>query len=810
MILKELIDDGLDACEEQGIAPKITATVTEDYIEVADNGSGIPVDTVDRLLDFSVRVSSRASYVGPTRGAQGQALKSLIGMPYVLDPGVGYARITGGGFASEITIGVDQIKQAPVVTMDRWADEGSVVRICLSTPDGRASSQGFVGEARCLQQLRALAFAFTVVNPHLTLTLDLLGNVECWDATDLEWSKWKPGPASAHWYEADDLERLIAAYIKHDQEHPSQHQRVVRDLLAEDFEGLSSTAKQKRILDATGLVRTPISELVNGGREFDHQKIEELLWFMQDETSVPAKPSRKAARDFGLIGEDHIRTRFAQESDMVEDSFDYRLIHTFEDGVPQITEVAFAAVEEYDERTLVAGVNWSPRWESPFRFSNYRSLDTILTDRRMDEDEPIMLLVHTANPRAHYTNPGKSAVQVRHEDIERAVEAVGRKWTQQRKQEERHAAASAKRKHMWASKGRKSIKEACYEYLPRAWAKASNDGQYPASADQIFYQLRPLLDADDAVEQKLDSGQRREYFKNTILPEYLAERDVDWDVIRGARGTFEEPHTNIEIPISTLAVRRYLATDDPGWTLEALSHEFPTNGPSNRISAVLVCEKEGFHEQLRVARVKDCYDVGLASTKGMSVHAARKLADELGVPILILHDFDKEGISIRSQFPSAIDVGLRIEDIEGIPTERRPLDTKQKESTRVNLRRNGASEAEIEFLLDDMKRVELNAMTAPEFIAFVERKLKDHKIVKVIPDADTLKAAWTRAHLIKQVNEFIEGERDAREDTPPMPSDLGKRIKRVLRREPELAWDDAVWRLGRQPGPRTTKPRKAP
>ena len=70
VILKELIDDGLDACEEQGIAPKITATVTEDYIEVADNGSGIPVDTVDRLLDFSVRVSSRASYVGPTREAR--------------------------------------------------------------------------------------------------------------------------------------------------------------------------------------------------------------------------------------------------------------------------------------------------------------------------------------------------------------------------------------------------------------------------------------------------------------------------------------------------------------------------------------------------------------------------------------------------------------------------------------------------------------------------------------------------------------------------------------------------------------------
>ena len=50
-----------------------------------DNGPGIPADVVEDILDFSVRVSSREAYVSPTRGAQGNALKTIVAMPFVLD-----------------------------------------------------------------------------------------------------------------------------------------------------------------------------------------------------------------------------------------------------------------------------------------------------------------------------------------------------------------------------------------------------------------------------------------------------------------------------------------------------------------------------------------------------------------------------------------------------------------------------------------------------------------------------------------------------------------------------------------------------
>src|SRR5262245_32744077 len=74
VVLKELMDNSLDACEEADIAPEITVTVSDDGILVQDNGLGIPPETVAGVLDFGVRVSSREAYVSPTRGAQGNAL----------------------------------------------------------------------------------------------------------------------------------------------------------------------------------------------------------------------------------------------------------------------------------------------------------------------------------------------------------------------------------------------------------------------------------------------------------------------------------------------------------------------------------------------------------------------------------------------------------------------------------------------------------------------------------------------------------------------------------------------------------------
>jgi DNA topoisomerase VI subunit B len=238
VIAKELLDNALDACEEANVSPDIGVTVTGDGITVTDNGPGIPAKTVEGILDYSVRVSSREAYVSPTRGAQGNALKTILAMPFVLDGNHGRVEITAHGQRHEIIFGVDRIRQQPALAHTTHAAENvktdTVIKVWW--PDS-ACSMLTDAEARFLQ----LADDYTFLNPHLTLMVDWFGKRTTTAATTRKWAKWLPSePTSAHWYGQEDFERLISAYVAHDQDRGAD--RSVRELVKE-FRGLTGTAK---------------------------------------------------------------------------------------------------------------------------------------------------------------------------------------------------------------------------------------------------------------------------------------------------------------------------------------------------------------------------------------------------------------------------------------------------------------------------------------------------------------------------------------------------------------------------------------
>ena len=45
-----------------------------------------------------------------------------------------------------------------------------------------------------------------------------------------------------------------------------------------------------------------------------------------------------------------------------------------------------------------------------------------------------------------------------------------------------------------------------------------------------------------------------QYFTQQLLPEYIEEKGVAWNVVYDARGHFLEPHTEHEVPLGTLQV----------------------------------------------------------------------------------------------------------------------------------------------------------------------------------------------------------------------------------------------------------------
>jgi hypothetical protein len=193
---------------------------------------------------------------------------------------------------------------------------------------------------------------------------------------------------------------------------------------------------------------------------------------------------------------------------------------------------------------------------------------------------------------------------------------VTKRWTRQRKAEEKRTRSVGSRSYLWAS-SRTSLKEICHQLLPDAWAKASNNGELPTHWRQIFYVIRPLV----AEHPHADRPMTDSHFKN-ILEDYLEWNAPGWDVLRGARGVFKEPHTRAgdkdTLAMSTAAVRNYLhaARSERSLAVETVRTRFPTAGPANRFGAILICEKEGFDDLLEARRVPERYDIALMSTKG--------------------------------------------------------------------------------------------------------------------------------------------------------------------------------------------------
>ena len=229
-------------------------------------------------------------------------------------------------------------------------------------------------------RLLQLASAYGFINPHLRLTISGSGGHET-EASDRLWQKWKPSdPTSSRWYRPENLERLLGAYLSHDAERGRE--RTVREFIAE-FRGLSGTAKQKAVLEATGLARAPLSRLLNSKNAFDRDAVEALLQAM----AANSKPGRPEA--LGIIGVDHLRTKF-ETAGCAMDTFRCKTVKGTTDGVPWVIEAAFAWRPEnppgqdgrYTTRQLITGVNWSPGIVNPFRSLGYgRSLESLLAEK---------------------------------------------------------------------------------------------------------------------------------------------------------------------------------------------------------------------------------------------------------------------------------------------------------------------------------------------------------------------------------------------------------------------------------------------
>jgi hypothetical protein len=384
---------------------------------------------------------------------------------------------------------------------------------------------------------------------------------------------------------------------------------------------------------------------------------------------------------------------------------------------------------------------------------------------------------------------------------------VTKDWAKQRKAEERHASAEMNRRaKLVRASDYYNFRSAAFEVMEQAYLKASANGTLPASARQVMYQARPFIQEMMGGEQLND-----QYFCQQLLPDYMDKFRYNWDVTYDDRGHFTEPHTGHSIGLGTISVRDYLAGItapkfvEPGFAAGSIE----TCGPSGCFGAALFCEKEGFGPLFEAAKLQERFDIAFMSPKGMSSTAARTLIESLSrhqVPMIVLHDFDKAGFSIigtlkrntrRFSFShevKIIDLGLRLADVRELGLEASAEDVFDRGSDsarRENLLLNGATKQEVNFLLS--KRVELNALTSDQLVAFIERKLVKHGIKKLVPKADLLGDAYRLFVRNKRVEAIVEEAINGIEKQDvDVPENLGARVAAHLKKHPELRWDQAV------------------
>jgi hypothetical protein len=359
---------------------------------------------------------------------------------------------------------------------------------------------------------------------------------------------------------------------------------------------------------------------------------------------------------------------------------------------------------------------------------------------------------------------------------------------------------------------RVSQKDVVLENLDAVIASVSGGSEFRFNERQIFYQLRPIV--LEETGQPLQIGN----FK-AIITDYENEHGEIEGMYREPRGSIYHPHRRETITLGTLMVEEY---ERPIWNF-------------NKVTYI---EKEGFSEALKETGWPERHDCMLMSSKGNTTRAAKDLVDKLtehGEPctIFCVHDADAYGTMIYQTFQEAtrarkarkvkivniglepweaIEMGLEVEDVEAgerwkpvadyvLERENGPLPGEpgstpaEKQAYWERTRRAPNGETWAHWL--QTHRVELNAMTTPEFIAWLDTKMEKHG--KLIPPQDVLEtelATQLETALRGQITERILREARFEQQVAaamktaksPTGAALAKGIVNLFKRTPAAEW----------------------
>jgi hypothetical protein len=558
------------------------------------------------------------------------------------------------------------------------------------------------------------------------------------------------GKSSPHWYDAVQFHELLYASGK----------RPVRELIAQ-LDGCTG-AKAGEIVAQARLGRAICEDVT-------HQQAAKLLTAAR-ENAKPVTPERLGAAGLDAI----FGCAYARSSGVV------RFGAT--EPMAEIPLVIEAWSKQTDGKTiLTVCVNRTPITGDIKAARDKRDIDAFgcglaNTIAQAPKDAQFDIWLNITTPYMPITSDGKAPDLLPFlREIATAVDKA------------------VKKAHRPNAKG-SSQKDIALDNLDAVIADVSGEGAYRFNERQLFYALRPIVMDEMQGELKINN------FKK-ILTDYEAEFGEIEGMYREPRGSIYHPHRGETITLGTLMVEDY---ERPEWTF----------------NKVVYIEKEGFSEALKDARWAERHDCMLMSSKGFSTRAARDLVDKLAehdepVTVFCVHDADAAGTLIHQTFQEAtkaraarkiqivnlglepweaLAMGLEVENVEA-------ADRRKPTADYIAQREDDAPDGESWEDWLQTHRVELNAMTTPRFIAWLDSKMADYG--KLIPPPEVL-----AAELEERIEEKLRidiTERILREagfeervaeaiaaTEKPTPAALTEGVLELFEREPDREWRDHI------------------
>jgi hypothetical protein len=431
-ILKELIDNALDADDalwhtDRTRVPQIQVRV--EYLRVparksqqlfvqVGNRALFPVGQIDAIFATQRYTSRKAFFKGLSRGALGNALKTLLGIPYALRNRV------AGDWNPELkpfAILCQGNEYLPGYTID---STGQAISFACEVRAGKKLDGTLISvgvdhfeqeQPRTIGQIELLAQQYHLCNPHVHFIWSVEIGGQEWTsayAGDPAWAGKFSGVTPVQWYSPTAFRDLLGALHREHCQDDSGCQLPI-ERVCRCFAGFSGPERRpakaalQHISADCGASHLTRDDIEGPAASRLHQ-------------ALCRASSRFDSASLGRLGPEHVRACLAQALPLDADALYDSCIDAGDDpSVPFVLEAAVARLRE-GKRQIWTAINFAPTYDEPFRSRWLHAaarpddpalgLRGLLDAYGLTEEQPVVLFLHLICPNVEHHEFSKTEI----------------------------------------------------------------------------------------------------------------------------------------------------------------------------------------------------------------------------------------------------------------------------------------------------------------------------------------------------------------------------------------------------------------